>query len=156
MRALDLAKELKKGIAPGYVVIGDDEYLKRFVKESLLATIPKEERMFSYIPLDLNGQNKTTISSIISAAETYTMMLGGSSSKKMISIAPFDQDLSKTDKDLLKDYFANPAPDSFILFEGVDKAQDFLINVCEEVDCSKCNDTELYIFVDKKRAVQGN
>ena len=155
MRALDLERELKKGCAPGYVITGDDEYLKRFVKESLLATIPREERMFSYIPLDLNGQNKATIASVLSAAETYTMMLGGGASKKMISIAPFEQDLSKTDKDLLKDYFENPAPDSFILFEGVDKAEDFLIGICTEVDCSKCTDTELYIFVDKKRAAAG-
>ncbi len=155
MRALDLERELKKGFAPGYVITGDDEYLKRFVKESLLATIPKEERMFSYIPLDLNGQNKASIASVLSAAETYTMMLGGGSSRKMISIAPFEQDLSKTDKDLLKDYFENPAPDSFILFEGADKAEDFLTGICVEVDCSKCTDTELYIFVDKKRATSG-
>ena len=155
MRALDLAKELKKGCAPGYIITGDDEYLKRFVKESLLATIPKEERMFSYIPMDLNGQNKAAVSSILSAAETYTMMLGAGASKKMISVAPFDQDLSKTDRDLLKDYFANPAPDSFILFEGADKAQDFLVDIVEVIDCSKCSDTELYIFIDKKRAALG-
>ena len=155
MRALDLAKELKKGIAPGYVVIGDDEYLKRFVKESLLATIPKEERMFSYIPMDLNGQNKASITSILAAAETYTLMMGGGSTKKMISIAPFDQDFSVTDKNLLKEYFENPSPDSFILFEGVDKAQDFLTGIVEVIDCSKCNDTELYIYIDKKRAALG-
>ena len=155
MRALDLAKELKKGCAPGYIITGDDEYLKRFVKESLLATIPKEERMFSYIPMDLTGQFKATVASILSAAETYTMMLGGGASKKMISIAPFTQDLSKTDRDMLKEYFANPAPDSFILFEGAEQAQDFLTDIVEEIDCSKCTDTELYIFLDKKRSALG-
>lgn len=152
MRALDITKELKKGCLPGYIITGDDEYLKRFVKESLLTTIPKEERMFSYIPMELSGPNKADVGSIVAAAETYTLMLGGSSSKKMIDILPFETSLSKSDEQILKDYFNNPAPDSFILFEGAPKAENFLINYCEVVDCSKCNDTELYIYVDKKRA----
>ena len=44
-------------------------------------------------------------------------MLGGGASKKMISIAPFEQDLSKTDKDLLKDYFE--AAFSNVLMVGI-------------------------------------
>ncbi len=152
MRALEITRELKKGCLPGYIITGEDEYLKRFVKESLLATIPKEERMFSYIPMELAGPNKADVGSIVAAAETYTMMLGGSSSKKMIDILPFDTALTKSDEAILKSYFENPAPDSFILFEGASKAENFLINCCEIVDCSKCNDTELYIYVDKKRA----
>ena len=152
MRALELEKELKKGIAPGYIITGDDEYLERFVKESLLATIPKEERMFSYIPMDLTGANRADVGSVISAAETYTMMLGGSLSKKMIDVQPFDSQFSKNDEKILKEYFENPSEDSFILFEGATKAEDFLLDLCTEINCSKCNDTELYIFIDKKRA----
>ena len=154
MRALEIEKELRKGSAPGYVITGDDEYLKRFVKESLLATIPKEERMFSYIPMDLTGPNKVNVGAVIAAAETYTLMLGENSSKKLISVSPFDSQLSKDDIKQLSEYFANPAPDSIVLFEGAENSEAFLTDVCVEIDCSKCNDTELYIYVDKKRAAQ--
>ena len=93
MRALDIEKEIKKGLKPGYIIMGDDEYLKRFAKESLLATIPKEERMFSYIPMDLEGANKTDIGSVIAAADTYSMF--GANSMKMIDVQPFSRDLTK-------------------------------------------------------------
>ena len=156
MRALEIEKEIKKGtILPGYVITGDDEYLKRFVKESLLATIPKQERMFSYIPLDLTGPNKTDMGSVTAAAETYSMMFSsGPVVKKMIDVQPFESALSKSDEKILKEYFSSPASDSFILFEGSQKNENFLTSICEEVDCSKCDDTELYIFIDKKRAKQ--
>ena len=153
MRALELDKEIKKGIQPGYVITGDDEYLKRFAKESLLATIPKEERMFSYIPMELDGANRADVGSIVAAAETYSMF--GSTQKKMIDVQPFSQSFSKSDENMLREYFSSPSEDSFILFEGADKAEAFLLDVCQEIDCSKCSDTELYIFVDKKRAKNG-
>ena len=153
MKALDIEKELKKGIKPGYVIIGDDEYLKRFVKESLLATIPQEERMFSYIPMDLEGANKTDVGSILAAAETYSMF--GASSRKMIDVQPFSFQLSKAEIERLGEYFSSPSEDSFILFEGSEKSEDALLEFCEEINCSRCSDMELYIFVDKKRAKMG-
>ena len=154
MRALDIDKEIKKGIQPGYIITGDDEYLKRFVKESLLATIPKDERLFSYVPIEL-GTTKDAggMGLVVAAAETYTMF--GSSSKKMIDVQLFSRDLSEDEKKMLKEYFQSPSEDSFILFEGAEKAEDFLVGYCEEIDCKKGNDMELYLFVDKKRSRAG-
>ncbi len=153
MRALDIEKEIKKGLKPGYIIMGDDEYLKRFAKESLLATIPKEERMFSYIPMDLEGANKTDIGSVIAAADTYSMF--GANSMKMIDVQPFSRDLTKDEVKRLSEYFDNPSEDAFILFEGAEKAEDALVGLCEEINCNKCNDMDLYIFVDKRRAKMG-
>lgn len=154
MRALELEKELKKGVQPGYIITGDDEYLKRFTKESLLATIPKEERLFSYIPIDIgNSEEGGGIGLIIASAETYSMF--GATAKKMIDVQPFTREFQIEEKKMLKEYFESPSEDSFVLFEGADKAEDFLMSLCERIDCSKCSDMELYLFVDKKRAKAG-
>ena len=150
MKALELEKDIKQGIKPGYIITGDDEYLKRFAKESLLATIPQEERMFSYIPIDLESAG---LGLIIASAETYSML--GSTSKKMIDVQPFTREFKLEEKKAIKEYFENPSEDSFILFEGAEKAEDYLVSLCEEIDCSKCSDFELYLFVDKKRAKAG-
>ena len=154
MKALELDKEIKKGIQPGYIITGDDEYLKRFAKESLLATIPKEERMFSYVPVEIgNSEESGGVGLILASAETYSMF--GQSTRKMIDVPPFSRELKVEEKKQLKEYFENPAEDSFILFEGAEKAEDFLLSLCEEIDCSKCSDFDLYLFVDKKRAKLG-
>lgn len=142
IRALNIKREIKEGLKPCYVIIGQDECLKRFVREVFLATIPEDERAFAYLPIDINQSKE--ISRIIETADTFTF----TSSKKMVEVEEINYELKKQDVEALLDYVENPNLDTFILFMGFSKLNKQLEEKIEVINCDPATEDELCNYIN--------
>ncbi len=143
MRALDIEKAIKSELAPAYVITGEDEYLKRYVREKLLSTIGEEDRTFSYVYIDYDS-NKD-VGEILDAANAFSF----SQAKKMVEVSSFSFKIPAKDEKALDDYFKYPSPFSFILFMGSEKSLAIIKKYAEVIDCDKASEDELYNYINK-------
>ena len=146
MRAIEIEKNLNNKIDASYLLMvdektGEDEALRSFVKEKILNLVPKEERSFSYINIELDETKN--FASVIENANTFNF----SQCPKIIDVRPFSYKLTKDDEKLLREYMNEPQDNTIILFEGSNKNLDMLSKYCTLVDCTKALEDELFHYV---------
>ncbi|MCI7401993.1 MAG: DNA polymerase III subunit delta [Christensenella sp.] len=148
MRALGLKVD-ENNLSSGYILSGDDEAIKGFIKETFLATIPASERGFAYVTVDISGSKN--VEDIIQAADMFCF----ASCKKMIYVEPITCKLEAKSIKQLKEYFDNPNPTSFVVFEDIGLNDFSSFDNCEFVDCTKASEDELYQYIYKKLTEKG-
>lgn len=143
MKALECRSQIKNNTAHSYILAGDDESLKSFVKDYLISLVPQEERAFACSYININTSKD--VNEIITTADAYVFGVN----QKLVIVAPISYKLTKDDIKKLEKYFDLPAENTIILFEGVADNITALSKYCEVVECNKATQEELSIYISK-------
>lgn len=139
----------QENFCAGYALMGEDEALKSYVKDKFLETIPVDERGFAYVVVDINSSKN--VEDIIQAADMFCF----ASCKKMIYIEPISTKLDAKSVNKLKEYFSNPNPTAFVVFEDIGNNDFSSFNNFEAVCCAKASEAQLAKYVTKKVVEKG-
>lgn len=137
----DLARSLREGLRPLYLLLGPEVYLRRLAVQAitdaaLSRTLLREFNESSFTLLT------DAVQSAIAAAEQLPMM----SDARVIRIRDVAK-LREADEDVLIQYLSNPSPSTVMIFVADEldkrkKATKVLLDVCTVVEFASLKDSE--------------
>lgn len=139
MKALEIRQKLKTSVANFYQLGGDDEYLKRYVVESIVSLIPPESQSLCYEVIEDNCD----INQLLNAVNTPSFL----GDIKVVEVRGFKTKLTDNDKRNLIDYVENPNENNILIICDCGDTFGCISDYVVKVECDKADSDQLTAYI---------